>query len=102
MSSELIRNEAENWRDRMADKELIFHTSLPEEPIWVEGDENRLTRVIFHLLKNAHNYTRPGGEVELSLDVTPNELQVNVKDSWSGHCRTRQVLYLYSFLSSHS
>ena len=80
----LLRAEAEQWQEMMADNELAYHLDLPKGPIWIYGDENRLTRVLHYLLDNAHNYTLPGGRVAVKLRQGSDHIQVDVTDTGVG------------------
>ena len=81
---EIVETEANHWQDSMTNRELIFQLDLPLQAIWVEGDENRLGRVMHNLLKNAYHYTLPGGKVELSVQSMRDRVQINVRDTGVG------------------
>jgi len=64
--------------------------SLPEQPIYVQGDTVRLTQVLGNLLTNAAKYMDEGGLIELSLELgnpefgKPELACVRVKDHGVG------------------
>lgn len=82
--TELIEAEVSNWAEKMEERDLSLVTRLDHEPVWVEGDQSRLSRVINNLLKNAHDYTLPGGSVEISLKRKNGRAQVDIKDTGVG------------------
>ncbi len=82
--TEVVETEAANWAEQMAERGLEFEVNLPDQPFWVRGDWNRLSKVIHHLLSNAHNYTLPGGKVEVSIIQKNILAQVDVKDTGVG------------------
>ncbi len=82
--TELVATETKNWDDPMADKELTYTVDLPDESIWVEGDQSRLTRVVNNLMRNAHDYTLPGGSIEVKIISSNGLAQVNIKDTGVG------------------
>ncbi len=82
--SELVETEVEQWRDKMKEKGLSFEIHLAAEPIWIEGDWTRLSRVLDNLLSNAHAYTLPGGKVELFLSQANGLAQVDITDTGVG------------------
>jgi PAS domain S-box-containing protein len=57
---------------------------LPQEPIDLEADAVRLAQVFSNLLNNAAKYTRPGGNIELIVQVEPERLVVRVRDNGAG------------------
>ena len=93
--SRIIAAETAQWRERMAAKQLAYQLNLPDEPIWIEGDENRLVRVINNLLKNAHSYTLPGGAVDVSVQRLPEQVLVTIKDTGVGISKRDQP-FLFS------
>jgi signal transduction histidine kinase len=82
--TELIEMEADNWVEQMTQRQLEFNVHLPDDPIWVTGDWSRLTKVMSHLLSNAHNYTLPGGQVDISVVRKNILVQVDIKDTGVG------------------
>ena len=100
--TELIEAEAQKWRQKMMEKELAFDTNLSTEPVWVEGDWNRLTRVLHNLVSNAYAYTLPGGKVEISLRQENGFAQVDVVDTGVGISEENQrFLFTRFFRAIH-
>lgn len=58
--------------------------SLPEEPLWVDGDLTRLAQAISNLLNNACKYTPDGGCIELTLLRRDGQARLTVQDSGVG------------------
>jgi CheY-like chemotaxis protein/two-component sensor histidine kinase len=58
--------------------------SLPEHPIFVHGDLNRLTQVIGNLLDNACKFTPPGGQITLTVSREGETAVVGVRDNGIG------------------
>ncbi len=100
--SELIETEMEKWTGKMAEKELTLTVHLPEQPLWVEGDWNRLTRVVHNLIRNAHNYTLPGGQIEVWVKQENGQLQTDVKDTGVGIAsKDQRFLFTRFFRAIH-
>ncbi|MBN1219675.1 MAG: HAMP domain-containing protein [Anaerolineae bacterium] len=81
---DIIETEAGQWSAQMEEKELRLRVHLPNTPIWIEGDEERLGQVMHNILSNAYNYTRPGGTVEIWLKQDNGNVRVDVKDTGVG------------------
>ncbi|MDX2139454.1 MAG: ATP-binding protein [Chloroflexota bacterium] len=63
---ELQRPEAEH-------KGLVVHSEIPDSPIMLAFDYERLTQVLTNLLTNAINYTAAGGQITVRLCLKPCE-----------------------------
>lgn len=57
---------------------------LPEEPVTVTGDEQRLHQVITNLLGNARHHTPPGTTVTVSASAVPSAVVIEVHDDGPG------------------
>ena len=58
---------------RVARVEHRWRLDLPDDPVLVEGDENRLHQVLANLLSNAGKHTPPGSTVTVAVSVTRKE-----------------------------
>ncbi|WP_236651945.1 sensor histidine kinase [Streptacidiphilus neutrinimicus] len=61
-----------------------WQLELPEEPLLVRGDANRLRQVVTNLLANARVHTPPGTRVVLSLQPVPEGVRLTVTDTGPG------------------
>jgi two-component system OmpR family sensor kinase len=61
-----------------------WQLELPEEPLLVRGDANRLRQVVTNLLANARVHTPPGTRVALSLQAVPEGVRLTVTDTGPG------------------
>ncbi len=73
-----------NERGSRGAQGLEVRVSLPDEPLWVEGDATRLAQVIDNLLANAIKYTSPPGCVDIEASSDDEQVQVRVRDSGVG------------------
>jgi PAS domain S-box-containing protein len=55
-------------------------STIPSDPIWVEGDNTRLAQVVGNLLSNASRYSRQGGIVLLTMRREGADVVVRVRD----------------------
>jgi signal transduction histidine kinase len=58
--------------------------ALPEMPVWLQGDPDRLEQVFVNLLANASKYTDPGGELAVQMQTHDGQAIVRVRDSGIG------------------
>src|SRR5262249_36707708 len=58
--------------------------SLPPAPLPLEADPTRLEQIVSNLLKNAAEYTEPGGRLWLSARREGDEAVLRVRDSGAG------------------
>jgi PAS domain S-box-containing protein len=58
--------------------------SLPDDPIALDVDAQRLSQVFINLLSNATKYTPAGGEVSLVAGATADHVTVTVGDTGAG------------------
>ncbi|MEJ7930934.1 HAMP domain-containing sensor histidine kinase [Ramlibacter sp. AN1015] len=64
------------------------HWTPPDEPLWVEGDPQRLEQVFARLLENAEKFTPANGQVWLRLSSSGDQVQVEVEDTGCGIAAT--------------
>jgi len=58
--------------------------TLPEGPVWLQGDFARLAQVVSNLLHNAAKYSDDGGRIQLELSVDDGHAQIIVRDNGIG------------------
>lgn len=58
--------------------------ALPDTPVWVDADPDRLAQVVTNLLSNATRYTPPGGRIQAKLSLADGETVLSVIDSGVG------------------
>jgi CheY-like chemotaxis protein len=58
--------------------------TLPEQPIYIEGDPVRLEQVVLNLLENSAKYTAPGGRISLRLEHRGGEAVLSLRDDGIG------------------
>ena len=69
---------------RVAGPDHRWQLDLPDEPVTVTGDGQRLHQVLANLLANARNHTPPGTVVTTSLATTPVGVALSVTDNGPG------------------
>jgi PAS domain S-box-containing protein len=61
-----------------------IEVSLPDQPIYLDGDSVRLTQVFSNLFNNACQYTETGGRIWLSAERQHTDVVVIVRDTGIG------------------
>ena len=52
----------------------------PEQPIYVNGDRNRLRQVFLNIIDNAAKYGKDGGRIELFMEQAEGQAVVRIRD----------------------
>ena len=82
--TQLVREVGEQFASRAEQAERIFTLELPEEAVYIEGNETQLRQVPINLLENAFKFTPANGTISLRLESSPNEVKLTVSDSGIG------------------
>lgn len=80
----ILQQAEEGNRSGIATKNHSVTIDMPSEPIWIKGDEGRLTQVFSNLLGNAVKYTESNGEISIDVKATNEQVQVRVRDNGKG------------------
>jgi signal transduction histidine kinase/ActR/RegA family two-component response regulator len=81
---EILRQAADTCRTLIDAGRHQFTLSLPDEPLWVQGDCLRLTQIVTNLLTNAAKYTPAEGRITLSAARQVDSAVICVRDSGIG------------------
>jgi two-component system, sensor histidine kinase len=81
---EIVRVTADAYEHIAADEGLELTVTLPDEPLWVDGDAVRLEQALGNLLSNAVRYTPAGGSIQVSAERDDGAVVVYVRDSGMG------------------
>ena len=65
--------------DRLSERHTVL-CAAPDRPVLIDGDADRLRRVVENLISNAIKYSPEGGSVEVSVDATEDEGLICVRD----------------------
>jgi signal transduction histidine kinase len=79
---ELVREQSQLFFLQPASRRLSL--TLPDEPLVVDGDRDRLSQVVGNLLSNAIKYSPPEGEVRVSVRSQQGRAIVEVSDDGIG------------------
>lgn len=86
--------------------DALGHTlaiDIPEEPLWLEADFNRLAQVVANLLNNAAKYTPAGGTIELSARCDGENVDIRIADNGMGIPKEMQsrIFELFAQVENH-
>lgn len=76
----LLRAALHGFADRIAAKTLRLETGLPLQPVFIEGDPQRLTQLFNNLLENSLRYTDAGGTVQVALHSDAQRVHITLQD----------------------
>lgn len=83
---DLLQSVVQLFSGPMKERGLRLTMDLPEQPVEIRGDWDRLKQVFVNLLSNAIKYTQAGG-VHVRLTRIDDALQVEVEDTGEGIAR---------------
>lgn len=81
---EVVDSAVESARNLIEEGQHQLSVQLPEEPVMLMADPNRLAQVMSNLLNNAARYTPEGGQIWIRAEVEGNELVIVVGDNGLG------------------
>jgi len=65
-------------------RRIHFSADLPQTPVVLSVDEDKIVQVLLNLLGNALRYTPEGGRIELSARQDDREITFSVRDTGAG------------------
>ncbi|MEP7208753.1 MAG: ATP-binding protein [Casimicrobiaceae bacterium] len=82
--AEIVRNAVETSEPLFAAANHVLTVSMPEAPLWIDGDPVRLAQILANLLNNAATYTPSGGRVTLTARREDDAVAIVVGDNGDG------------------
>ncbi len=83
----LVRDAAEAVAHEIAANGHQLTIQLPDTPIWLNADPDRLVQVLVNLMNNAARYTPRAGSIALEARVERGEVVIAVRDNGVGLTR---------------
>lgn len=81
--AELARRVCAEYYEEVTGAGFEFIIAIPENSIYVNGDEKLLARVIGNLLTNARKYNQTGREIQVGMTEDGSEVRLWVQDDGS-------------------
>jgi signal transduction histidine kinase len=82
--NEMVQSAIDNVRPSMAWDKYDFRVTLPQRPVVLYADQERLSQALGNILNNAVKFTPPGGTIELEAVAHEDQLMIIVRDSGIG------------------
>lgn len=79
---ELIRNISMNFEKEILNKQQSLF--LPEEPVMLHADKDKVSQVVINLLSNAVKYSKEGGSIWIYTEQDDQWIKMSVKDNGMG------------------
>lgn len=81
----ILSKAVDDLRSQATQKNIVVNIISPSAPLpKILADPIRISEVITNLISNAINYTNPNGKIEISMRVSPNEIETAVSDNGVG------------------
>jgi signal transduction histidine kinase len=75
-------------------KFISISTEIPDEPILLKFDRERIIHALYQLLHNGIRFTKPGGLVNVKMETTNKHVSISIHDSGPG-ILARDIPYLF-------
>lgn len=89
-----MRNALEMVAPEAQLKNVRVSMQFGQESCWVHADQRRLRQILLNLLSNAIQYNRHGGEIQVHVSCTAEQVQFAVSDTGAG-LSAEQVSHLF-------
>ena len=82
--SELAQHVAARYQAEAESKQIDLSGDVPDDPLMVEGDREKIDLVLTNLIQNAIIYTDSGGQIGVKAEVSSGYVKVFVVDDGIG------------------
>jgi heavy metal sensor kinase len=80
----LVRDVCEQGQILAQERQLEIAAEAPEQPLYVQGNDTALRRLLLLLVDNAVKYTPPGGRITVSVALDASGPTITVRDTGIG------------------
>jgi len=81
-------------------KFIQFSLNFPNEPVIIKFDREKIVEVLYQLLHNAVRFTKPGGLINLQVEVTDKHVLISLQDSGPG-IPQKDIPFLFKRFGRH-
>lgn len=78
--TEILNQSVGNFLPVLADRKLKIQCMLPNKPIIIQIDKDRIVQAITNLLANAIKFSNEGGKIDVFLEENADEVQISIQD----------------------
>jgi signal transduction histidine kinase len=98
--TEIAREQAHVFVSQSTKHPLVL--DLPQQPMWVEADRDRLSQVVSNIVANAIKYSPDGGAIEIRSAESDGTITLEVEDHGVGIPLEDQPLIFTKFYRGHA
>jgi PAS domain S-box-containing protein len=80
----IVETAMETVREKVVEKSIVLACDLPDSPVAIECDANRLQQVVWNLLTNSIKFSTSGGRVVISVRAENDRAVLRVRDLGAG------------------
>ena len=81
---DVVTGALDQTRPLVLEKSHHVTVQMPDEPVYVRGDQTRLVQSVANILNNAAKYTQKSGTLALDLRCHDGQMTLQVRDNGSG------------------
>lgn len=82
--SSVVHESVQTWRPMIDERRQVLRLEVPEQPLVVSGDRDRLGQALDNLVSNAVKFSPVGGEIAIELVAADGFVHIDVVDSGPG------------------
>lgn len=80
----ILHGLVEDYQPSIAQKEIILTISVPNQPIWVQGDAVRLMQAFSNILQNAIKFSNSNDRIDVRATLQDGQVTIKIADSGIG------------------
>ncbi len=81
---QMVRTICEEWKIESKKKEQDLDCSVPDIPVNISVDPDKITQVLDNLVSNAIKYTSEKGRIKIELIDSKNDVEISISDTGQG------------------